>query len=49
MIKNVDMKGTFLSHDLNSWWQTSVLRKEDPYLKIWEFNGCATAGESEYV
>ena len=22
-----------LSHDLNRWWQTKILGKEDPYLK----------------
>jgi lipopolysaccharide transport system ATP-binding protein len=22
-----------LSHDLNRWWQTAVLRKDDPYQK----------------
>ena len=38
-----------LSHDLNRWWQTSVLGKEDPYLKIGEVNDRATAGEGEYV
>ncbi|MDR2621811.1 MAG: ATP-binding cassette domain-containing protein [Dysgonamonadaceae bacterium] len=38
-----------LSHDLNRWWQTSVLRKEDPYLKIGETNDRASKGESEYV
>jgi len=38
-----------LSHDLNRWWQTSVLRKEDPYLKIGEVNDRATAGNSDYV
>lgn len=27
-----------LSHDLNRWWQTSVLRREDPYLKIGQEN-----------
>ena len=27
-----------LSHDLDRWWQTSVLKKEDPYLKIGETN-----------
>jgi lipopolysaccharide transport system ATP-binding protein len=25
-----------LSHDLNRWWQTSILGKDDPYLKIGE-------------
>ncbi|GHS97380.1 ABC transporter ATP-binding protein [Bacteroidia bacterium] len=38
-----------LSHDLNRWWQTSVLRKEDPYLRIGETNDRSTKGESEYV
>jgi lipopolysaccharide transport system ATP-binding protein len=38
-----------LSHDLNRWWQTSVLGKEDPYLKIGNTNDRATKGESEYV
>lgn len=38
-----------LSHDLNRWWQTSILGKEDPYLKIGETNDRATAGSSEYV
>jgi lipopolysaccharide transport system ATP-binding protein len=27
-----------LSHDLNRWWQTNILGKEDPYLKIGESN-----------
>lgn len=38
-----------LSHDLNRWWQTSVLKKEDPYLKIGEVNDRSTSGNSEYV
>ena len=38
-----------LSHDLNRWWQTTVLRKEDPYLKIGETNDRSKAGNSEYV
>ena len=38
-----------LSHDLNRWWQTSVLRKEDPYLKVGETNDRTTRGDSEYV
>ena len=38
-----------LSHDLNRWWQTSVLRKEDPYLKIGSVNDRSTKGDSEYV
>lgn len=38
-----------LSHDLNRWWQMSILRKEDPYLKIGETNDRSTAGYSDYV
>ena len=38
-----------LSHDLNRWWQTSVLRKEDPYLKIGSANDRSKAADSEYV
>ena len=38
-----------LSHDLNRWWQTSILGKEDPYLKIGETNDRSTSGSSEYV
>ena len=38
-----------LSHDLNRWWQTSILRKEDPYLKIGSVNDRSTAADSEYV
>ncbi len=38
-----------LSHDLNRWWQTSVLGKEDPYLKIGETNDRTIKGNSDYV
>ncbi|GBU08603.1 ABC transporter ATP-binding protein [Bacteroidales bacterium] len=38
-----------LSHDLNRWWQTSILRKEDPYLRIGEANDRSTKGKSDYV
>ena len=38
-----------LSHDLNRWWQTAVLRKEDPYLKIGSVNDRTSAADSEYV
>lgn len=38
-----------LSHDLNRWWTTKIMRKEDPYLKIGETNDRATKGSSEYV
>lgn len=27
-----------LSYDLNRWWTTNILRKEDPYLKMGETN-----------
>ena len=38
-----------LSHDLDRWFQTSILRREDPYLKIGEVNDRASKGNSEYV
>ena len=38
-----------LSHDLNRFWQTKVLRREDPYLKVGEVNDRAHIGNSEYV
>ena len=38
-----------LSADLSRWWATSVLGKEDPYLKIGERNDRSTRGNSEYV
>lgn len=39
-----------LSHDLNRWWQTTILRKEDPYLRIGEVNDrTSAANHSDYV
>lgn len=38
-----------LSHDLDRWWQTVVLKKEDPYLRIGEVNDRSKAGDSDYV
>lgn len=38
-----------LSHDLNRWWQTAVLRREDPYLKIGQTNDRTTRSDSRYV
>ncbi len=38
-----------LSHDLNRWWKTSILKQEDPYLKIGETNNRAQKGHSKYV
>jgi len=33
-----------LSHDLNRWWQTSILGRDDPYLKIGQENKLSTRG-----
>lgn len=38
-----------LSHDLNRWWQTRVLGKEDPYIRIGETNDRAHKGHSDFV
>jgi ABC-type polysaccharide/polyol phosphate transport system ATPase subunit len=38
-----------LSHDLNRWWTTAILHKEDPYLKIGETNDRSKKGSSDYV
>ena len=38
-----------LSHDINRWWQTVVLRREDPYLKIGDVNDRSVKADSEYV
>lgn len=38
-----------LQHDLNRWFQTSILGKEDPYLKVGEVNDRSTKGHSDYV
>ena len=38
-----------LTHDLNRWWQTTILGHEDPYLKIGETNDRSSRGKSEYV
>ena len=38
-----------LAHDLNRFWQTRILGREDPYLKIGETNDRASKGESAYV
>jgi len=38
-----------LSHDLNRFWQTKILRREDPYLKVGETNDRASKGNSDYV
>lgn len=38
-----------LSQDLNRWWKMSVLKQEDPYLKIGQTNDRATKGTSDFV
>jgi hypothetical protein len=36
-----------LSHDLNRWWQTNILGKDDPYLKIGESNDLTRVRRNE--
>jgi len=38
-----------LSSDVNRWWVTKVLGKEDPYLKIGQVNDRATKGDTDIV
>ena len=38
-----------IQHDLNRWWQTAILRKEDPYLKIGSVNDRTQKADSDYV
>ena len=38
-----------LQHDLNRFWQTTILGKEDPYLKIGEVNDRNEKAHSDYV
>ena len=38
-----------LSHDLNRWWKTKVLGREDPYLKVGETNDRSKKGSSDFV
>ncbi len=38
-----------LGHDLNRWWQTRILHREDPYLRIGEVNDRSVRGSSDYV
>ena len=39
-----------LSHDLNRWWHTAILKQADPYLRIGEVNDRTTAANhSQYV
>ena len=38
-----------LSHDLNRWWQMSVLGKDDPFLKVGQTNDRTQKGTSDYV
>ena len=38
-----------LSRDLSRWWHTSVLKHEDPYMKIGETNRHSEKGNSDFV
>ncbi|WP_434037632.1 ABC transporter ATP-binding protein [Formosa sp. 4Alg 33] len=38
-----------IAHDMNRWWQTKILNKEDPYLKVGDTNDRSNKGDSEYV
>lgn len=38
-----------LSNDLNRWWQTRILHREDPYLRVGETNDRARKGGSNFV
>ena len=38
-----------LSNDLNRWWQTRILGREDPYMRIGETNDRSHKGSSDYV
>lgn len=38
-----------LSHDLNRWWQTQILGREDPYVLIGETNDRSQKGHSDFV
>ena len=39
-----------LSHDLNRWWHTAILKEDDPYLRIGEVNDrTSAANHSQYV
>ena len=38
-----------LKHDINRWWQTRIMGREDPYLKIGETNVRSEKGSSDYV
>ena len=38
-----------LSHDLNRWWQTVILHREDPYLKIGQTNDRTHKSDAQYV
>src|SRR5262245_20790466 len=38
-----------ISRDIDRWWKTKVMGKEDPFLKIGEANDRSTKGESDIV
>ena len=38
-----------LSNDLNRWWKTRILGREDPYMKVGETNDRSRKGSSDFV
>lgn len=38
-----------LQHDLNRWWQTTIMRHPDPYLMVGDANDREVKGTSDYV
>ena len=38
-----------LSNDLNRWWKTRILGREDPYLIVGETNDRSRKGSSDFV
>jgi len=38
-----------LQHDIIRWWQTSVLKNPDPYIKVGDVNRTSVKGVSDYV
>ena len=38
-----------LHNDLYRWWQTKILKKEDPFLKVGEVNDRTRRGDSDYI
>ncbi|MDO4497954.1 MAG: ABC transporter ATP-binding protein, partial [Bacteroidales bacterium] len=38
-----------LQHDINRWWKTTILGKEDPYLRVGAVNDRTKKADSDYV